>query len=81
MAQAKDEKRWDHTAEIVAMLHNVNAKQRARRPASDFNPYRKAEKHHTPADPAQGAFGSDWLSGLRRMKAELAPDQEQESNV
>lgn len=42
MADARQAEDWRHTSEIVAMVHNVQAKDQ--KPANEFNLYEKSKK-------------------------------------
>jgi len=45
MAQAVLEERWDHTASLMMLQYNTNAKKPKK--MLDFHPFRKAVKEHT----------------------------------
>jgi len=44
MAEAKMEEKWDHTASIMMLLYNANAK--SAKSVIDFHPYRQRKKQH-----------------------------------
>jgi len=43
MARGRERESWNHTSEILAMLHNVACAAGERRPPADFHRYQKAE--------------------------------------
>lgn len=44
MSQSVLEERWDHTASLMTLLYNINAKKPKK--LTDFHPFRKKERRH-----------------------------------